>query len=81
MGSFEPLGQRTGKQPDMPEIRFEAGEQDVAVLDGYCSARGKCRTEVIKQILAEWPQAKLHEATLIVRVAGINPTISEDSRK
>ena len=23
----------------MPEIRFEAGEQDVAVLDGYCSAR------------------------------------------
>ena len=36
----------------MPEIRFEAGDQDVAVLDGYCSARGKCRTEVIKQILA-----------------------------
>ena len=81
MGSFEPLGQRTGKPPDMPEIRFEAGDQDVAVLDWYCSARGKCRTEVIKQILAEWSQAKLHEATLIVRVAGINPTISEDSRK
>ena len=81
MGSFEPLGQRTGKQPDMPEIRFEAGDQDVAVLDGYCSARGKCRTEVIKQILAEWSQAKLLEANLIVLVAGINPTISEDSRK
>ena len=65
----------------MPEIRFEAAEQDVAVLDGYCSARGKCRTEVIKQILAEWSQAKLLEATFIVLVAGINPTISEDSRK
>ena len=39
------------------------------------------RTKSIKQILAEWSQAKLHEATLIVRVAGINPTISEDSRK
>ena len=65
----------------MPEIRFEAGDQDVAVLDGYCSARGKCRTEFIKQILAELSQAKLHEATLIVLVAGINPTISEDSRK
>ena len=25
----------------MPEIRFEAGDQDVAVLDGYCSARGE----------------------------------------
>jgi len=65
----------------MPEIRFEAADQDVAVLDGYCSARGKCRNEVIKQILAEWSQAKLHEATLIVRVAGLNPTKPEDNRK
>lgn len=65
----------------MPEIRFEAADQDVAVLDGYCSARGKCRTEVIKQILEEWSKAKLHEATLIVRVAGSNPVKSEEGRK
>lgn len=30
----------------MPEIRFEAKKHSVAVLDGYCSATGKCRTEL-----------------------------------
>ena len=65
----------------MPEIRFEAADQDVAVLDGYCSARGKCRTEVIKQILEEWSNAKLHEATLIVRFAGHLATSPENNRK
>lgn len=65
----------------MPEIRFEAEDADVSVLDGYCSARGKCRTEVIRQILKEWSEAKLHEATLICRVAGCNPTAPDNKGK
>lgn len=53
----------------MPEIRFEAPIEDVAILDGYCSAAGRCRTEVIKEILAAWSAGKLREAETILRVA------------
>ena len=38
----------------MPEIRFEADAETVAVLDGYCSATGKCRTEFINLLLEQW---------------------------
>lgn len=73
----------------MPEIRFEVDAAEVAVLDGYCSATGKCRTEVIKSLLAEFSAAKLREAETILRVAkaasagfhsGVTPTRSESDR-
>lgn len=54
----------------MPEIRFEAAADDVAILDGFCSATGRCRTEVIKEILNQWSVLKLREAETILRVAG-----------
>lgn len=65
----------------MPEVRFEIPADDLAVLDGYCSATGKARTDVIKHLLVEWSERKLHEATIVLRVAGRNPTGSESSRK
>lgn len=65
----------------MPEIRFEAKQETVAVLDGFCSASGKCRTEFINQLLDEWAKSKLHEATIICRVAGVNPTELELNRR
>ena len=61
----------------MPEIRFEAPEEAVAVLDGYCSATGKSRTTILLQLLKAWSSEKINEATLICRVAGINPTAPE----
>lgn len=61
----------------MPEIRFEADHDDVAVLDGYCSATGRSRTDVILGLLRKWSDDKLHEATLIMRVAGRTPVGSE----
>lgn len=64
----------------MPEIRLEVPDSDVAVLDGYCSATGKHRTEIIRSLLSEWSKSKLHEATLILRVAGRNPSSSDTSR-
>jgi DNA integrity scanning protein DisA with diadenylate cyclase activity len=64
----------------MPEIRIEVEAHAVAVLDGYCSATGKCRTEVLNNILKEWSEKKFHEATVILRVAGCNPTVSESER-
>ncbi len=65
----------------MPEIRFEAKTETVAVLDGYCSATGKCRTAVINDILEQWATAKLYEATIVCRVAGVNPASPEPKGK
>ena len=63
------------------EIRVEVDPSEVSVLDGYCSATGKNRSVVIRGLLKDWSNAKLHEATLILRVAGINPTQLEGERK
>ena len=63
------------------EIRVEVDSSEVAVLDGYCSATGKHRTEVIRFLLREWSNAKHYEATVILRVAGCNPTVPEGGRK
>lgn len=65
----------------MPEVRFEAKPEVLAILDGYCSARGKCRTAFINDLLEKWAKAKHHEATVILRVAGSNTTMSEGGRK
>lgn len=65
----------------MPEIRFEASSETVAVIDGYCSATGRCRTEVINALLNQWAKQKLHEARVVVRVAGGNPALSDGDRK
>lgn len=65
----------------MPEIRFEAKKETIDVLDGYCSATGKCRTAFINYLLENWAKSKLYEATIVCRVAGINPTISEGKGK
>lgn len=54
----------------MPEIRFEAKPETVAVLDGYCSATGRCRTAFINALLEEWAQKKLHEASVVLRAGG-----------
>lgn len=64
----------------MPEIRLEAKAETVAVLDGYCSATGRCRTAFINSLLEDWAAAKLHEARVVVRVADGNPTALEPRR-
>lgn len=56
------------------KLRLELPASEVAVLDGYTQATGKTRTQVIRDILRMWSEAKFHEATLILRVAGGNPT-------
>lgn len=65
----------------MPEIRFEAKSETVAVLDGYCSATGRCRTAFINALLEEWAQKKLHEASVVLRVSAGNPASSDQDRK
>jgi len=62
------------------EVRFEIDSGDLAVIDGYCSGTGKCRTEVINFILSEWSSNQLHISTLVCRVAGVNPMVTEKRR-
>jgi len=62
------------------EIRIELPTAALAVLDGYCSANGNNRTEVIRGLVESWSAARLHEATVICRVAGVNPWPSDIHR-
>ena len=62
------------------EIRMELPAIEVSVLDGYVQATGKTRTQVLRDILKLWSDAKFHEATLIMRVAGRNPITPEGGR-
>lgn len=55
------------------EISFECTAAETAVLDGYCHAKNIKRTVVMRQLLREWSEMKLHEATIVCRVAGIKP--------
>lgn len=55
------------------EIAFEVEREECAVLDGYCNARGVSRTVVMRRLLKEWSDEKLHEAVSIVRTTGVNP--------
>ena len=63
------------------ELRAEIDRQVLAVMDGYCSASGKCRTKLVAEILGAWADQKLHESTLVCRVAGVNPMMPEVKRR
>ena len=62
------------------EISFEVPASEVAVIDGYCQAKNLKRTQVFRRILREWSEAKHHEATLFIRVAGSKPDASSENR-
>jgi hypothetical protein len=66
---------------DTAELRMEVPRNDLAVLDGYCSATGRSRSDVVRELLGKWSSDKSHEAMMICRVAGINPTLPDGDRK
>ena len=66
---------------DAVELRLEIPRADMAVLDGYCNATGKSRAELVRAILNDWSAARVHEAKIICRVAGVNPFDTEADRK
>lgn len=67
--------------PDRTEVRIELEPDDLRVLDGYVNATGKSRTDVIRSLIREWADRKLHEAILICRVAGVNPAAPDADRR
>ncbi len=63
------------------EISFEVGAEEASVLDGYCQAKGIKRTVLMRRLLKEWSDEKLHESILVCRVAGVNPANSGSNRE
>lgn len=70
----------TLKEPHKTEIRFEVDPEELAIIDAHGSITGKCRTEVIRQVLANWSKETLHKATVYCRVAGVNPMQLDTNR-
>lgn len=63
------------------EISFEVDRDECSVLDGYCNARGVSRTTVMRKLLKEWSDEKLHEAIIVCRTAGVNPAAPGSARE
>lgn len=63
------------------EIRFELCMEELSVLDGYCNATGRSRTEVVRELLAKWSKEQLHVAMVICRTAQVNPMAPEGDRR
>lgn len=64
----------------MTEISFEVPADEVAVLDGSCSAKGVKRTTVIRRLLREWSAEIHHVSTVVCRVAGSKPATPDTDR-
>lgn len=68
-------------KPITTELRSDIGKRLVDVIDGVvASRRGSNRTEVLTEILEEWAGRKVHEAKIVLRVAGIHPSDTDSFR-
>ena len=64
----------------MAEIRTDIPSDELLVLDGYCTATGKNRTDIVRMLLANWTKEKLHESIVVCRMARINPLAADTDR-
>lgn len=67
--------------PNTTEIRVEARDELVAVLDGVSCAKRLTRNQLVLQVLSEWADARVHEANVLQRVLRSNPALSADIGK
>lgn len=64
------------------ELRCDLDKHLLDALDGYVAGHGlKGRTELVAEILGKWAEHELHAATILLRVAGRNPTYPASDRK
>lgn len=64
---------------DMVELRGECPRNTVNVLDAVSMARDQTRTSLVNEILGEWAAKRVHEASLVQRIAGCNPALPDIS--
>ena len=58
------------------ELRLDIPKWVMGVIDAENIARGSAssRKEVVNEILSVWAERKVHEATVVLRLANVNPT-------
>lgn len=74
----DPLA-RTAPDDTTLELRGQCPRDIVDVLDAVSMARRITRTELVNQILGQWTQKTVNEATLVHRVLRGNPKVSDGS--
>lgn len=62
------------------ELRVEVPREELDTLDGSCQGHGLDRSTVVRQIVADWSKRQRHVATVICRVARINPLATDPGR-
>lgn len=62
------------------ELRVEVEKDELTVLDAYVNATGKSRAGVIRLLLKQWSDSKMHEAIVICRMPRVNPLATETQR-
>lgn len=51
------------------EIRVDLEREYSDVIDAVAKAKGISRTQIVLKILREWSEEKVHESTLVLRLA------------
>jgi hypothetical protein len=61
-------------EPKDAELRVNVTRRMLELVDACAHSEGKGRTEFITELLQPEIERRLHAATLLCRMAGINPT-------
>lgn len=72
---------RSGGSTDVVELRGDCPGSIVQVLDAVSLARGISRTALVNEVLGRWADKVRHEASLVARIAGLNPPQPEAERR
>lgn len=64
---------------DHTELRTECPTDIVNVVDAFSIAHRLTRGQAVVKILGEWARERRHEAMLIHRVTGGNPSDTDDA--
>ncbi len=62
------------------ELRTEVDPSEVITLEAMVKATGKSRSDLIREILAEWSVRKEREATFVCRMHRVNALAPEFDR-
>ena len=65
----------------MAEIRLDIDGDDLQIMDGFCNATGETRTSIVRGLIAKWSRDQLHIATIVCRMARVNPLATESHRQ
>jgi len=66
---------------DLVELRGDCPSSTVAVLDAVSAHLKISRTKLVNRVLGEWAERKVHESSLVMRLAADHPALMESNRK